>query len=145
MLAFAPTVVGERREPGLRDHVVRLVELRAGDAPSAERVVDVIAVAVDELCRRFAALVGDSGIAAILDRSGKERAVDLGAVRRWPEQIAQLRDRLHALEAPLAREAGISLVTTFLGMVCTFIGEPLTLRLVHDVWPETFVGPKEPT
>ncbi|ATC63141.1 hypothetical protein CMV30_03755 [Nibricoccus aquaticus] len=36
-----------------------------------------------------------------------------------------------------AAQAGAALVDQLLGLLITFIGEALTLRLVHDVWPQT--------
>lgn len=35
-----------------------------------------------------------------------------------------------------AARAGAALVAQLLGLLVTFIGEALTLRLVHDVWPK---------
>lgn len=35
-----------------------------------------------------------------------------------------------------ARIGGAILVGQFLGLMVTFIGIPLTLRLLHDIWPE---------
>jgi hypothetical protein len=39
------------------------------------------------------------------------------------------------LETEKAAKAGMAVVTQLLGLLITFIGEALTLRLVHDVWP----------
>ena len=35
-----------------------------------------------------------------------------------------------------AKEGGAILIAQLLGLLLTFIGEGLTLRLVQDVWPE---------
>ena len=35
-----------------------------------------------------------------------------------------------------AREGGAILIAQLLGLLLTFIGEGLTLRIVRDVWPE---------
>jgi hypothetical protein len=35
-----------------------------------------------------------------------------------------------------ARETGIILIAQLIGLLLTFIGEGLTLRMVQDVWPE---------
>ena len=35
-----------------------------------------------------------------------------------------------------AREGGAILIAQLIGLLLTFIGEGLTLRLVQDVWPE---------
>jgi hypothetical protein len=39
-------------------------------------------------------------------------------------------------EAGAAEEAGLVLVAHLLELLVTFIGEPLTLRLVRDKWPD---------
>jgi hypothetical protein len=36
--------------------------------------------------------------------------------------------------------AGVAIVSQLLGLLVTFIGEPLTLRLVRDAWPNTPVA-----
>lgn len=33
-------------------------------------------------------------------------------------------------------DAVIAIITQFLGLLITFVGEPLTLRLVRDAWPD---------
>jgi hypothetical protein len=38
------------------------------------------------------------------------------------------------------REAGIVVVAQLLWLLVSFIGEPLMLRLVHDVWPNASVA-----
>ncbi len=38
---------------------------------------------------------------------------------------------------------GITLVSQLLGLLATFIGEPLMLRLVRDVWPEAPYNDKD--
>ena len=36
----------------------------------------------------------------------------------------------------MAKEGGAILIAQLLGLLLTFIGEGITLRLVQDVWPE---------
>jgi hypothetical protein len=42
-------------------------------------------------------------------------------------------------EAVPGGEAGVVVVAQLLGLLVTFIGEPLTLRLVRDAWPDALV------
>jgi hypothetical protein len=42
-------------------------------------------------------------------------------------------------EPEAARRAGVGLVAHLLELLVTFIGEPLTLRLVADKWPDVAV------
>jgi hypothetical protein len=41
-------------------------------------------------------------------------------------------------------EAGTVVVAHFLGLLVTFIGEPLTLRLVRDAWPDATADETDP-
>lgn len=52
-----------------------------------------------------------------------------GTLEHSPEWEAQR-------ESVAAAKAMDALVTQLLGLLITFIGEALTLRLIHDVWPE---------
>ena len=36
-----------------------------------------------------------------------------------------------------AREAAVAITAHLLGLLSTFIGEPLTLRLIREAWPDT--------
>lgn len=130
----------------------RLLLEHADPDTSAELVAQGARVVFETLCRRLATFVGDSGVAAVLDRSSKEASAALGwngsppaAARRWPEQIEGLVDRLRGRDAADAREGAVRILATFLGMVSTFIGAALTSRLLHDLWPEIFEGKEVPT
>jgi hypothetical protein len=45
-------------------------------------------------------------------------------------------DELDPQSDKQARDGGAILIAQLLGLLLTFIGEGLTLRLVQDVWPE---------
>jgi hypothetical protein len=45
-------------------------------------------------------------------------------------------DELVQIDKEQARDEGAILIAQLLGLLLTFIGEGLTLRLVKDVWPE---------
>jgi hypothetical protein len=45
----------------------------------------------------------------------------------------------HNQESEGSDEAGVVVVAQLLGLLVTFIGEPLTVRLVRDVWSEATV------
>jgi hypothetical protein len=84
-------------------------------------------------------LAGDAGFRSLLSRSlaraGEEvhwlRAVHVksdGALDGWGE--------LHTQLSPEAWfEGRVALLAHLLGLLVTFIGENLTLRLVHEAWP----------
>ena len=93
-----------------------------------------------KLRRPLITLAGVAGFRSLLSRAltlAKAEAPSLSAV-----QIAadgSLKD-LDALEPQTdkeqARDAGAILIAQLIGLLLTFIGEGLTLRLVQDVWPE---------
>lgn len=134
-----------RLSPHVEAALRRLVLVRAGEAAEAAAIAAALAEVLEALCRRFGVLVGESGIGAVLDRTLKERAPELALdhaiptpLRRWPDQIAQLRTSVALLPAPLALDGSAAVVATFVGKVCTFIGETLTVRLLEELWPDAF-------
>jgi hypothetical protein len=124
----------------IRDAVRRLT-----DDTAAEHVASTGPDLIARLCRKLAALVGDSGIGAVLDRAVKDVGRELGwsaspapstsatHVPRWDAQLEPIRDHLRRLDPVAARMALVALLDTFLMMVCTFIGETLTLRLLQEL------------
>lgn len=60
-----------------------------------------------------------------------------GSFQFSPEMAAQL-------DTPEAAEAAAALTDALLGLLFTFIGEALTLRLVHDVWPKAAITDSTP-
>ena len=149
MLAFGesvgPGAMSASIPPSIRDAVRRLTDDTLGERAAAEDVASKGPALVERLCRKLAALVGDSGIAAVLDRAVKDVARELGwvaapapsssatHVSRWDAQVESIRDHLRRLEPTAARTALVALLHTFLTRVCTFIGETLTLRLVQEL------------
>ena len=106
-----------------------LAELPSGDDPPAARVCK-------KLRRPISELAGTSGFRALLSRAL--------AVSRTANQsliAVQVKDdgTLHGLESIADEEsaqAGVALVSQLIGLLVTFIGEFLTIRLMHDIWPD---------
>ena len=124
----------------IRDAVRRLTDEAVG-----EHVATTGPQLIERLCRKLAALVGDSGIGAVLDRAVKDVGGELGwsaapssstaatQVPRWDAQLEPIRDHLRGLEPNAAHTALVALLHNFLTRVCNFIGEALTLRLVQEL------------
>lgn len=78
------------------------------------------------------ALTGTAGFRSLLSRAltlARREAQGLGAVRVQPD------GSLEGLEGE-ATQARTVLVGYLLTLLITFIGETLTMRLLHDVWPD---------
>ena len=111
------------------------------------------------ICERLriplAKLAGVTGFATLLGRAlalAKAKAPALAALRiredgsiEHPDQKLSIRGNPgppgDAAPSPDA-DAAVALVAQLLGLLITFIGEPLTLRLVKDVWPDLSTGAK---
>jgi hypothetical protein len=86
-------------------------------------------------------LAGAAGFSSLLSRA-------LALARRQAPALEKLRvgadGSLCGFEATggdsdaaeAARHGGLVLLAELLGLLVTFIGQPLTLRLVHEAWPD---------
>ena len=94
----------------------------------------------EALRQPLCALAGVAGFRSLLSRAltlARAEAPSLGAVQIAADGSLQGLDGLRPqVDADETGEAGIILITQLLGLLLTFIGEGLTLRLVQDVWPE---------
>ena len=87
--------------------------------------------------------MGVSGFRALLARAvilAKREAPDLSGVKIHEDGSF---DGLAEARSDEAAEAYAFVFVQLLGLLVTFIGEPLTLKLVRDLWPD--VPPAERT
>jgi hypothetical protein len=93
-----------------------------------------------KLRRPLMTLAGVAGFRSLLSRAltlARAEAPSLSAVQVAADGSLQgLEDLRPQVDGDQAREAGIILLAQLIGLLLTFIGEGLTLRLVQDVWPE---------
>lgn len=115
-----------------------------GDAPGADALAAAAHRAYEDLARVTAPLIGHIGVAAITDR-----ALHL-AQREYP-WLARTQVPAHG-EGPfdhvvtclkrqdpaVAIAAAVAVFATFIGMLVTFIGDPLTTGLLRKAWPDVF-------
>jgi hypothetical protein len=93
-----------------------------------------------KLRRPLITLAGVAGFRSLLSRAltlAKAEAPSLSAVQvaadgslKGPDEIASQTNK------DQARDGGAILIAQLLGLLLSFIGEGLTLRLVQDVWPD---------
>ena len=123
--------------PSIRALARRLLELEAASqsddaahahAHEAVRVCEKLRVSLT----RFA---GADGFAALLRRSlalAREEVPALTRVKVNPDCSIE---GLEELAADTAK-GGAAIAAHLLGLMVTFIGQPLTLRLVREAWPD---------
>jgi len=66
--------------------------------------------------------------------------VHTGEAQRSEQPFAEVISRLARQEPAVATEAAGALFATFTGLLVTFIGEPLTARLLRKAWPDALSG-----
>ena len=93
----------------------------------------------DKLRLSLTRFAGADGFASLLRRSLALARLEVPSLRRVMIDSACSMDGLEALaadEADGGAEAAVALSAQLLGLLVTFIGEPLTLRLVRESWPD---------
>ena len=109
--------------------------------PGAESVRLAIDGALRRLHDVMFRLVGSAGYRALLQRAvhlAKREHAWLGnlVITAPPFAIAHLQEQVDTVGAEPAMRGGAAVLATVLDLFCTFIGEELTLRQVHQVWTE---------
>lgn len=117
----------------IRDLAQRLLLLEA-TAPSApgeheaERVCEKLRISLT----RFA---GADGFLALMRRSVARAKVEVPSLNKLTMRPDGCFLGFEAALDGDGNEAGAALTAHFLGLLVTFVGEPLALRLVSDAWP----------
>jgi hypothetical protein len=122
--------------PATRDFARRLIALEAArDESPAGGAVRV----GDKLRLPLARLIGEAGFYSLLSRAvalARAEVPSLAAVQvRADGSLEGLDSHGNEQDAAVAGEAGVAVVAQLLGLLVTFIGEPLVFQLVRDVWP----------
>ena len=123
----------------MRNFATRLIAHEAASAPSGSGASAAFAVS-ERMGAHLTTLMGSGGHRALLMRT----LVLAGAEVPW------LRDTRVAVNGTLEgpdpaddsidpndlTEGGVVLIAQMIGLLVAFIGERLTLQLVHEVWPK---------
>ena len=118
--------------PTTKELARRLIALEAtrhsADGPSAT-------LRASELLRGpLAKFVGVAGYRSLMSRAlviAMTEIPSLGSVQVRPDGSLE---GLDGVEPKQDADTGVEIVSQLLGLLVTFIGEPLMRRLVHDVW-----------
>jgi hypothetical protein len=93
-----------------------------------------------KLRQPLTALAGVAGFRSLFSRAltlARAEAPSLSAVHVAADGSLQGLDEVEPrTDTEQARDGGAILIAQLLGLLLTFIGEGLTLRLVQDVWPQ---------
>jgi hypothetical protein len=125
--------------PQIQNLARRLVASEAPSHSAPEARAEAAAQVIDELRVRLIRLAGVDGFRSLLSRAltlAKAEAPALHPVRISADGSLEGCDGIaQCTEEAEAEQAGTVLVAHLLELLVTFIGEPLTLRLLHEAWP----------
>lgn len=123
--------------PSEAQNLARRLLAYEADAGKTSELAESATVRVYEKLRwRLCALAGVAGFWSLASRAlalARAEAPNLGAVQITADGSLQ---GLDELDRKPARDEGAILIAQLLGLLFTFIGGALTLRLVQDAWPD---------
>ena len=131
-------------DPALRQLALKALAQRAGSAAGAAALAAAAQRAYDDLAQVSAPLIGQVGVDALTGRTLylAQRKYPWLVHTREPEQwkgpFAQIVFCLERQDPAVATEAAGAVLTILTGLLVTFIGEPLTARLLRKAWPDAF-------
>lgn len=128
----------------IRDLALLVLAQEADQRAHADGKVDAALSAFGKIRTYLAKLVGIAGFQALLARALALATVEV----RWLEAVrvqadANLdgfREAAQSQAAQAVAAGSTALLGQLLGLLVTFIGEALTLRLVQDIWPQAQPG-----
>jgi hypothetical protein len=123
--------------PQIREFAERLFADEAATASPSKAKMLVAFGVCEKLRRPLTTLAGVIGFHSLLLRAltlAKREAPSLSAVEVTAD--GSLQDGNVEPNLDNHDDGGVLLVAHLLGLLFTFVGETLTLRLVHDVWPD---------
>jgi hypothetical protein len=129
--------------PAIQNLARWLIALEAARDPSDELVGEAVR-ACEKLRVPLAKLAGVAGFRSLMTRAMALATAEvpwLASVQVQADGSLEGFDAagLHQGAVP-GGEAGVVVVAQLLGLLVTFIGEPLTLRFVRDAWPDASVA-----
>jgi hypothetical protein len=120
----------------MREIAQRLLTHEAAQPSHTDAAIHAAMLVSEKLRRPISTLAGATGFRSLLARAlslAKAEAPGLSGIAVNPD--GSLAD-FNNLPNGQADADGVLLISQLLGLIDNFIGEPLTLRLLHDAWPD---------
>ena len=130
--------------PTLRQLAQKALAQRAGSATGGHALAGAAQRAYDDLARVAAPLIGQVAVDALTGRTlylAQRKYPWLVHTRepdQWEGPFAQIVFCLERQDPAVATEAAGAVLITLTTLLVTFIGEPLTARLLRQAWPDAF-------
>jgi len=127
--------------PSVQDVARQLLAGELARAGSPHDDVGQAVQAIERLRVALTRLAGAAGFSSLLSRAltmAKRRVPSLEGLRVGADGSLEGFEEIHqdADAAESTPHGGVVLLSELLGLLVTLVGEPLTLTLVRDVWPD---------
>jgi hypothetical protein len=125
--------------PSMRDLARRLLALEAASQSSTDAPAHEAMRVSEKLRTALTRFAGTDGFAALMRRALALARADVPALQTVKVTADGRLDGFEGGGSPAENftiEAATAITAHLLGLLATFIGEPLTLRLVREAWPD---------
>ena len=117
----------------------RLLALEAANQSASDAHVHAAGRVCEKLRISLARFAGQDGFTSLLRRALALARAEVPALQTVKLTADCRLERLEEVTADASNggaDAAVAIIAHLLGLLVTFIGEPLTLRLVRDAWPD---------
>jgi hypothetical protein len=131
-------------DAGLRPFALKVLKHRAGSDAGARQLAEAVQRAYEDLARVSVPLISLVGLDALTGRAlyrvqrTYQWLVPVHEATEWHGPFAHIISCLEQQEPAVAAEAAGAILATLTELLVTFIGEPLTARMLQDAWPDAF-------
>jgi len=136
--------------PQMRDLTQRLLTYEASAGNTPESVESTILRVYEKLRGNLCLLAGVAGFYSLASRAltlARSEAPSLSAVQVAADGNLQGMSAIEPstnVKTEGVYEGGVMLISRLLGLLLLFLGEPLTMNLVRDVWPDAALDDANP-
>ena len=122
----------------------KMLALRAGKSPDADALAAATRAAYADVARIAISLIGPAGVDALAGRALNLAQREHSCLQQLPppdqlnEPFARVVACLRQQDPAVAAAAAGTLFATLIELLVTFIGKPLTTRLLRQAWPDVF-------
>lgn len=125
--------------PEMQDIARHLLAYESAERTPSARDISAVVRVSEKLRRPLCMLAGVTGFRSLLSRAltlAKRENLGINAVSVKPDGSL---DGLNGLRDDDLLDGGAALIAQMLALLVAFVGESLTLSIVHEVWPELSV------
>ena len=132
---------GDHARPALTAIAAGLLRATGPGEPSSEASIVAAEAAYAQLATRLVVSLGSLGFDALWTRALVlvARTAPMGDRTHTTAALGTgppgLRELVRGCDPTATHDLLLAVLASFLGLLVTFIGEPLTFRIIHQLWP----------